>query len=401
MTAFSRNLAGRAFRAPVALIHRLRRFLTHQKQKENLAAPKIDQSRLDFLRGFAAVYVVVNHTRGAFYAGGERILAGPHGPFEVAMVALLQVTALGAEAVILFFVLSGFAMAHSVGRSRGAAGFYLRRLVRIWPPYIAATLFALLVGRLVGIDAVERHFWQILFYINPGQALVPQFWSLPYEVFFYLLCPLILSNRLAVQWTGFTAVVLTALTVAGKGIVLNPFDGFLANFFGNELLLFASGALTYHYFELVPRLSGRLLALSTSGLFLAAWAIKWKIGASNLGANLAIIALAVLAIRNLPDRIAAFRPLNWGFFSYSIYIFHYALLELEQWLFRISFGYEPSDITSPFAWLLAVPPILLGAFILHHVTERPCNAIVARLRRNSTQPVSVAAVAASIDARPE
>lgn len=34
------------------------------------------------------------HERGAFFAGGERILAGPPGPFDAAVVALLQLTAL-------------------------------------------------------------------------------------------------------------------------------------------------------------------------------------------------------------------------------------------------------------------------------------------------------------------
>ena len=39
--------------------------------------PRVDQARLDFLRGAAATYVVINHSCGSFYAGGEKILAGP------------------------------------------------------------------------------------------------------------------------------------------------------------------------------------------------------------------------------------------------------------------------------------------------------------------------------------
>ena len=119
--------------------------------------------------------------------------------------------------MVLFFVLSGFAMAHSVSRSRGAAGFYLRRPIRIWPPCIAATLLAVAVGRLVGIDAVERNLVRVLFYIHPGVALVPQFWSLPFEVFFYLLCPLILASRRAVEIVAVIALVLTAVCVAFFG----------------------------------------------------------------------------------------------------------------------------------------------------------------------------------------
>lgn len=346
--------------------------------------PQIDLARLDFLRGIAAVYVVLNHVRGSFYAGGQKIMAGSHSLFDTVAVALLQGTALGAEAVILFFVLSGFAMAHSIQRSRGAAGFYLRRIVRIWPPYIAATLFALAVGRLVGIDEIERYLIQILFYISPGRALVPQFWSLPYEVLFYLLCPLILANRRAVHWTGAAAVVLTAITIGAKGITLNPYPSFFANFFGNELLLFAAGALTFYHADRVPSMSGRALAIAAVLLFVAAWALKWQVGASNFLSNLAMIAMAVLAIRNLPDRIAGYRPLNWGFFSYSIYIFHYALVEVARWCFIRFAGYSPAEIRNPFAWMLVVPVVLGACFLLYLVSERPANALVARLRRRGT-----------------
>ena len=350
--------------------------------------PRVDQARLDFLRGAAATYVVINHSRGSFYAGGEKILAGPHSLFDKAAVTLLQLTSLGAEAVVLFFVLSGFAMAHSVARSRGAAGFYLRRLIRIWPPYIAATLFAVAVGRLVGIDAVERNLVRVLFYINPGVALVPQYWSLPFEVFFYLLCPLILASRRAVEMVAAIALVLTAVCVAFFGIGLNPTRHFLSDFFGNELLLFAFGAIAYYHLDRIPALSGRALAAAATLLFLVAWAIKFRVGTSNLLSNLAMVSLALLAIRNLPDRLAAFRPLNWGFFSYSIYIFHYALIEVAHWGFRRAFGYEPLAIRNPFAWMLVVPAVIATCFLLYQVSERPSNAILARLRRRGASVVS-------------
>ena len=350
--------------------------------------PRVDQARLDFLRGAAATYVVINHSRGSFYAGGEKILAGPHSLFDKAAGTLLQLTSLGAEAAVLFFVLSGFAMAHSVARSRGAAGFYLRRLIRIWPPYIAATLFAVAVGRLVGIDAVERNLVRVLFYINPGVALVPQYWSLPFEVFFYLLCPLILASRRAVEMVAAIALVLTAVCVAFFGIGLNPTRHFLSDFFGNELLLFAFGAIAYFHLDRIPALSGRALAAAATLLFLVAWAIKFRVGTSNLLSNLAMVSLALLAIRNLPDRLAAFRPLNWGFFSYSIYIFHYALIEVAHWGFRRAFGYEPLAIRNPFAWMLVVPTVIATCFLLYQVSERPSNAILARLRRRGASVVS-------------
>jgi len=55
---------------------------------------------LDFMRGFAAVYVVINHVRGNFFKGGGRTIAeatDPLGLYDYASIALLQLTALGTD----------------------------------------------------------------------------------------------------------------------------------------------------------------------------------------------------------------------------------------------------------------------------------------------------------------
>src|SRR4051794_8954166 len=96
----------------------------------------VPQHVLDFLRGFAALYVLINHTRGAFFVGGRALLSSDPRLGDYLTVGLLQMTALGAEFVILFFVVSGFAMAHSISHSTDVGNFYLKRLLRIWPPYL-------------------------------------------------------------------------------------------------------------------------------------------------------------------------------------------------------------------------------------------------------------------------
>ncbi len=65
---------------------------------------------LDFLRGIAAVYVLINHTRGNFFMGGGRVVTeagGTLGVYDYASLALLQATALGTEFVIVFSALVG------------------------------------------------------------------------------------------------------------------------------------------------------------------------------------------------------------------------------------------------------------------------------------------------------
>lgn len=340
------------------------------------------QERLDFLRGIAALYVLVNHCRGAFYIGGSRIFDDPHSTlFEKAASVALQVTSLGVEFVVLFFVLSGFAMAHSIRHTSDMGRFYLKRVVRIWPPYIAATLLALAIGILIGDPGIQARWLEVLFYLEPGTEVTPQFWSLPYEVLFYALCPFILATQGRVRLLGVIAAVLALGTIALFGLSLNP-SGFLTNFLGNELLFFAAGALAYHHFDRVPRLGPHALLIAVAIGLAAMWAIKMSLGVPNMGSSLVMIGVAVLAIRNAPS---VPRWANLGYFSYSIYIFHYALIALLVFALERT-GIVANEIRNPFAWMLAVPLTLAGCSLLYYGTERLSNRAVERIRSKGSRP---------------
>ena len=111
------------------------------------------------------------------------------------------------DAVIAFFVISGFVIAHSTLSRHGSAGHYaLARISRIYSVAIPAVLLALLLDRIgLGLnpDAYAGYAWQY-----PKAALVPPFhwlflgegwfgswqpfsmepyWSLAYEVWYYAL----------------------------------------------------------------------------------------------------------------------------------------------------------------------------------------------------------------------
>lgn len=92
---------------------------------------------LDGLRGIAAVFVVAFHVflSAEFSETASTVLlAGPFG---------LLVN--GPGAVHIFFVLSGFVLALTLSRDTGPGRlprFYVRRIFRIHPPYMAAVLFA-------------------------------------------------------------------------------------------------------------------------------------------------------------------------------------------------------------------------------------------------------------------
>ena len=146
---------------------------------------------LDLIRCLAAFYVVLHHLAGRFEL-----------PFPIGLMLRF-----GQEAVIIFFLLSGVVIfASEKERALNPKGYYLRRLRRIYPTLLFAmalsTLIALdngtlatqfsslsLFGTLLGLQDVAD--------LKPGVIVAPYLsnvplWSLSYELFFYLIFPIVL-----------------------------------------------------------------------------------------------------------------------------------------------------------------------------------------------------------------
>jgi peptidoglycan/LPS O-acetylase OafA/YrhL len=97
------------------VVNTLQKALLRQKQKH--------LDKLDAIRGFAAVYVVFYH-----FFGQAKLL-----PNIVEKV----IFSFGQEAVILFFLLSGFVIYVSVERSSKItfSSYFIKRFIRIYFPY--------------------------------------------------------------------------------------------------------------------------------------------------------------------------------------------------------------------------------------------------------------------------
>lgn len=176
---------------------------------------------LDAIRGLAALIVVLGHARGLFF---RQLVAAPsQAPAEQASALTLN---LGYEAVLVFFVLSGFLVGGSVWKAIEASrwrwtDYLIRRLVRLWIVLIPAIFIGALldVGGLAllgqegsiyrappGQDMVQPGnldtlsspaiilgnvlFLQSILVPEAGSNLV--LWSLANEFWYYLLFPMIL-----------------------------------------------------------------------------------------------------------------------------------------------------------------------------------------------------------------
>lgn len=156
---------------------------------------------LDALRGLASLIVVFHHLRHLFT---DSLTVWWQTPFFA-----------GRQAVVLFFVLSGYVLSLSYWRKRALPyGRYLvRRVFRIWSPYVAALALAAVFAWKLNGAVLPLSSWFYLTWHTPvtprlilqglamssSPALNTAFWSLRYEmimsIVFPPLCWLLLKLR--------------------------------------------------------------------------------------------------------------------------------------------------------------------------------------------------------------
>jgi peptidoglycan/LPS O-acetylase OafA/YrhL len=154
-------------------------------------------SALDGLRGIAVLLVLLRHATLPFQGQGEPVL-----PFFGRDLATIFIN--GWIGVDLFFVLSGFLIAHHIMNTRDRYSgcwqwqpYLAKRALRIVPAYVFV-MFVVVAGLIPGYQIVEDYLGlrvgYHLFFLQdylPANIVV-SFWSLGVEEKFYFLAPLLL-----------------------------------------------------------------------------------------------------------------------------------------------------------------------------------------------------------------
>lgn len=198
-------------------------------------APGTRLVQLDALRGLAAVVVVFHHLRHLFNSDAPSMF-------------LLPFFA-GNKAVILFFVLSGYVLGLPfwAGRQSSYGSYLVRRVCRIYLPFLAALGLTLFVGRHLLYAQLPLNHWfygtwhtpftsdhiirQALFINNDKLSAVfnTAFWSLRYEMEMSIVFPLICYVLLKLPSLGGLVLAL-GMELIGMGRV-----HFLAHHMPQEL----------------------------------------------------------------------------------------------------------------------------------------------------------------------
>lgn len=330
-------------------------------------------ANLQAARALAAIGVVV------FHFG---LMPATSLPFQI-----------GAFGVDLFFVLSGFIIAHSSARSE--RHFLARRLIRVIPAYWIATLIAALVT-LQGLAPAEAFDWlvQSLFYLPHPQGRPPLIfvaWTLVYELAFYLL------YWLALRFGTRTAPPVALMLLLFLALI--PLPGLPAPW--PLLLEFVLGIGIYLLVERfgvarrLPGSFGLLVALSGPALLLI---LPWMTGYDPddhqsfgrvlcSGIPAAAIILGLIVAEHGGFAIRSKLVLLLGAASYAIYLLH--PIAVGQLL-------QLPVISPPLSWaiLLLAVAMTVGVSIAFHLwAEAP---MLRALRSLVRQPVPIEQQAASV-----
>jgi peptidoglycan/LPS O-acetylase OafA/YrhL len=334
---------------------------------------------LDAMRGLAAMVVMFGHSLNVFYLH----LDARAGIGYTLLYPLLS----GHESVIFFFLLSGFVLSLPFlrGKSQPYPTFLLRRILRIYGPYLGALILAVAGCALWGGRPITTGWtpstWASITFASIGQHLLfignynyyqynIVFWSLVYEMRISIVFPLlfVLVNRLKLHYTVFLVAALTLVGVedSGHGDLLT-FE-YIAIFMLGVLLAKHLDGLTRLYKSL-GRAGKLLLGIAAICLYLGSHSLVrlgplWHLGDIPISigaAGFMVIGLNSHIARRILNSTA---PVFLGRISYSLYLVHGTVL------FAMASALK-DKVSHPVFFLLYFPIAVLLSWVFYVAVEKP------------------------------
>jgi len=340
---------------------------------------------LDGLRGMAALVVLVHHCFLISPQLSAAVDSNATGPFE-AWVWWITFTPLhliwaGQEAVIVFFILSGFVLTMPFVRSHRPSwrAYYPKRMIRIYLPVWASLVFALLMAWMIPrVANPDLSSWVNLhdeaptvvadaFLLRGAGSLNSPLWSLQWEMQFSIVLPLYVVLALRFRRAWLPCLVGLFLLVAGGNIIYSPLPLFMP-MFGIGVLM-AERRDVLERWGLALKFWGWAGLLGLSMVLLCSrWLFPQLPGVISLAAiGGALLLFAFIACRSAIS-LGNNSLVQWlGTRSFSLYLVH------EPIVVSVVFSLHA---TNPFQVLvIAMPFSLLVAEIFFRLVERPSRRL--------------------------
>jgi peptidoglycan/LPS O-acetylase OafA/YrhL len=371
-----------------------------------VANPNSNLMFLDGLRGLAALYVMVGHARWLLWEGyREGYLLHPeqYSILEKGLMYFLSLFRYGHEAVIFFFVISGFVIHLRYAKKIAVEGdrskfdwarFVGRRARRLYPPLVAALFITYLVDVLGKSQGFNIYFQTTPYpLINQNiqsdispitllgnlaflmQTYVPFYgtngplWSLKFEWWFYMIYPIFwwVNRRSVGLPLGLMVLLFAAATLSG------PWPVKLFQEIFSAMLIWWLGAMAADSFVGRLRIPWGGITAPASLIVAALLIPSNRYGFHDLGMGI-IFTVMLMFCLTLQDRNIKLTLLNrlkpLGDMSYTLYVMHFPLLVIMSgWLMKRS---PDGRLPRGFGWVLTgVAFTLLASFALHFLVERP------------------------------
>ncbi len=347
------------------------------------------QTSLDGLRGISALVVVIHHLLLTLPWFADRVGFGSlsrKGHFTFSIHNIFEYTPLhilygGTEAVMIFFVLSGYVLVNAI--KKDAPSSYVRfRLLRLYAPMLIAVTLAAGLVLLFKHKTVPGGSWWLnshaikftlasyfkdLWVVDGNDSLDSSLWTMRYEVFFSLAV-LVLAKYVFKKSIASFAIAMFSMC----GMI------FLGMHYSLDLLgwlpvFFAGSALHWLPTSKIKAVSIRLV----TGILILF--LPWCLAGFGYSLNtiadrilMAIGAVLIVEVCREPgtqiSRLLNSRlPRLAGRYSYSLYLIHAPVLT-TVWL---AMGSSVGHIAWLFRCVIALAAIAVSTTVVYQLGEKP------------------------------
>jgi exopolysaccharide production protein ExoZ len=295
--------------------------------------------------------------------------------------------------VDIFFVISGFVMAYTIKPSTRPLVFAARRLARVAPLYWIAICITVIIGILApqySITGAASLPWaaQSMAFATLQKPLFSVGWTLEYEVLFYSMLALCLFLFKRLWASGLVVIMVASLVIA---VSLSHVSEIFAWYSDKVIMLeFLFGVAIYHAYKRInlPPTIGLGIAVAGLAIFPAVNHFQGEfLRGITWGLPATLVVLGFLIAEPLFQKPWT-RPLLFlGAASYSIYIFHF--LVLNKLNFFLSKNPSVLNFESPILLWAFLTAVALGSGLCAYLfLEKPLSRILRKLSAPLAKPSS-------------
>lgn len=339
---------------------------------------------LDLIRFLAAFMVVLSHLRGSSFVEFGML---PDSQKNIVTIIVYGLLRFGHEAVLVFFVMSGFlvggkTLERTIAGTFNVKDYSIDRAVRIMLPLMGALILIFISNFIMGnhndyLQLVGNFF--SLQGILVGSASEP-LWSLSYEVWFYILFGGICSFFTSEKDKRFWLLIILIISF----IVFTKLDYIY-------LLLWIIGVIIYFYSP--TKISKVKLSIYLILTFLCLIGLQLSSGSRSINIKFIgsilnrdilqilfalFFALSMMQIINIVPKKRIFIRIDkigtkLALFSYTLYLTHFVFIRLFEYV-----GFPKSkliNLTSVSFFFLQLFICLIAAYLIYLLFEKHTDVV--------------------------